>query len=315
MPDHDSHVGVVSTESASEHEGAASSQPGLTIVIPTFNREPFCVQAINDLLAQDYSPLEIMVVDQSDTPEAVPALASDHPGVISYHHRSVPSLTRARNFGWRHARFDTIAFIDDDVHCPPDFARRLIDAHASSAAEVIAGGIEQRGIDAGERVGHFDERTADVTRGWSSRERSYVDHAPGANFSMSRKVLERVGGFNTRLESGASLYEETEFCLEARRHGFRILFDPEVRLEHLVAKTGGVRVGMGRKYVYGATRNRALVIRRHVPKRYWFNAYKEASRRVWHGAKFRRSPLELVDGLRAMTSGFIEGGLSRKCES
>jgi GT2 family glycosyltransferase len=284
-------------------------------VIPTFNREPFCVQAIQDLLVQDYSPLEIMVVDQSDAPSKVPALAAKHPDIISYHHREVPGITRARNFGWRQARFDTIAFIDDDVHCPPDFARQHIEAHAGGEAEVIAGGIDQDGLDANEEVGTFDERTADVTRGWSSHERQYVDHAPGANFSMSRAVLERVGGFNARLESGASLYEETEFCLEARRAGFRILFVPEARLEHLVAKTGGVRIGVRREYLYGSTHNRALMIRRHIAKRYWFHALKEASRRVWHGAKFRRSPLELVDGLRAMTTGFIDGGLARKCES
>jgi GT2 family glycosyltransferase len=132
---------------------------------------------------------------------------------------------------------------------------------------------------------------------------------------MSPTVLEQVSGFNTRLEFGASLYEETEFCLEAGRAGFRIRFVPEARLEHLVAKTGGVRVGVRRGYVYGATHSRALVIRHHIAKRHWFYSLIKASCRVWHGAAFRRSPLELIDGLRAITTRFIEGGIARKCGS
>ena len=38
---------------------------GATVIVPTLNRGPYLINTLHDLLAQDYRPLEILVVDQS----------------------------------------------------------------------------------------------------------------------------------------------------------------------------------------------------------------------------------------------------------
>jgi glycosyltransferase involved in cell wall biosynthesis len=87
----------------------------VTIIVPTFEREPFSTQSVQDLLNKDYSPLEIFVVDQSSEPAELPKLAAQHHDVVTYHHVSFRGLTRSRNFGWQRARYETIVYSDDDA--------------------------------------------------------------------------------------------------------------------------------------------------------------------------------------------------------
>ena len=76
-----------------------------TVIVPTLNRGGYLYNCLQDLLAQVYRPLEILVVDQSDAvPEEVQALIMAHPDLISYHQVAFRGLPLARNYGWRHAR-------------------------------------------------------------------------------------------------------------------------------------------------------------------------------------------------------------------
>ena len=38
---------------------------GISVVVPTLNRGSYLIDTLHDLLAQDYRPIEILVVDQS----------------------------------------------------------------------------------------------------------------------------------------------------------------------------------------------------------------------------------------------------------
>lgn len=291
-----------------------SKDRGVTVVVPTFNRGTFVIQSVKDLLRQDHSPLEILIVDQSTEPSTLPDLAAAHSDVISYQHVPFRGVTRARNFGWRNSRYELIVYIDDDIRCDPDFVRRHASALEAEPATIIAGGVDEAGMDTPEPVGFFNRANAEVTRGWNSHTRQYVHHAPGGNFSMTRSLLEAVGGFDTRFEAGSALYEETEFCLEARRLGYQVLFAPEVRLTHLMAPRGGNRVRNEKAFTYGLAHNRAVVIRRHVQMRYWLGAMIELASVVWRRRRASGSWLELLEGARGALVGFVEGGMSRKTE-
>ena len=44
-------------------EAATPAEPGVTVVIPTYNRANYLPQALDSVLAQDYPSLEVLVVD------------------------------------------------------------------------------------------------------------------------------------------------------------------------------------------------------------------------------------------------------------
>ncbi|MBU1710567.1 MAG: glycosyltransferase, partial [Proteobacteria bacterium] len=88
-------------------------KPAVSIIIPTYNRSAFLQEAIDSVLAQSYSPYEIIVVDDGsadDTPEVVKAYESK----VRYIRRENSGPAAARNTGIKAARSDYIAFLDDD---------------------------------------------------------------------------------------------------------------------------------------------------------------------------------------------------------
>ena len=81
--------------------------------------------------------------------------------------------------------------------------------------------------------------------------------------SFRRGVFERVGGFD-KTYGGSAIGEETDFCLRARRAGFRFVFEPRAALEHLHLPTGGCRAPRFEDWLYWHSHNSVLFVLRHA---------------------------------------------------
>ena len=241
-------------------------------MVPTLNRGSYLIDTLRDLIGQEYRPIQILVVDQSA--EEVPALQKfllGTPDLISYHKVRFRGLPLARNYGWQHAKYEAIIFVDDDIRCGPFLVREHLRGLAKPNIGMVAGGIDEpnssREISAG--PGQFSPWTSTPTRGFDATGEFLVSHVPGGNFSVWRSVLRAAGGFDEALAIGAALYEETELCLRVRKCGFDIYFKGSARLRHLAAGHGGCRVPDLPQYVGSLAHNRAILISRHLR---WFQA-------------------------------------------
>lgn len=90
--------------------------PLISCVIPTYNRSQKVVQAIESVLGQSYSNLEVLVVDdqsKDDTRQVVEKLAQGNPR-IKYFYNPSKGANNARNHGIQNAQGDFIAMLDDD---------------------------------------------------------------------------------------------------------------------------------------------------------------------------------------------------------
>jgi GT2 family glycosyltransferase len=243
---------------------------GISVVVPTLNRGSYLIDTLHDLIAQDYRPIEILVVDQSSKKDhTLLDLVSRHSDLISYHKVQFRGLPLARNYGWQQAEFEAIVFVDDDIRCGASLVSEHLRGLARPNIGMVAGGIDER-ISSGESVsqpGQFNSWTATPLRGFDATGECLVKHVPGGNFSVWRSVLQTVGGFDEALATGAALYEETELCLRVQECGFDIYFNGSARLQHLAAGNGGCRVPDLPRYMGSLAHNRAILIRRHLP---WF---------------------------------------------
>jgi len=279
-----------------------------TVVLPTLNRESFLLTALGDLLAQDYSEFEILVVDQSNSPsETVKRLAAGHPGRINYHHVKFRGLPLARNYAWQKASGSVVLYLDDDIRCPPNLVSEHMKAMGDPSVGVVAGGVDEanKKEDPNPRlVGTFSYWTATPKRGFQSRDAREVQHAPGGNFSVRRKLFREVGGFDEWLNKGAALYEETDFCLRVVRAKHRIVFHPAARITHLAAATGGCRVPELGPYLRTMSRNRLMLIRRYSK---WYQRPVAMVRLLLLNLSYVRSqrdPAALFTGLSGLKEGF-----------
>jgi len=97
----------------------------VSVIIPTFNRAAFVVQAVDSVLAQTYPHREIIVIDDGSTDHTAQALSA-YKGRISYIVMQHRGPSAARNAGLQAARGEYLAFLDsDDLWLPEKLQRQL----------------------------------------------------------------------------------------------------------------------------------------------------------------------------------------------
>lgn len=147
--------------------------PLISVVIPTYNDSACLRGAIDSALAQEYRPLEVVVVDDgSDDGGATAEILRQYEGQLRAITTQNHGVAAARNTGVAAAKGEYIAFLDaDDVFCPGKLQKQL--------ADMLAGRRE---------VSHTSYRRVDT----SGRELGYVSTA----HHKGRVFPDLIGGCN-----------------------------------------------------------------------------------------------------------------------
>jgi glycosyltransferase involved in cell wall biosynthesis len=161
----------------------------VSVVVPVYNGERWVAGAIESLLAQDYEPIEIVVVDDGSTDASVE--------VIERYGRQVELVTQpnagvaaARNTGLTRVHGSYIAFCDqDDRHHPNKTSLQIGYLEANPACSLVLG--RQR-IQVAEGVD---------TPNWLQRDEVFGDLGGVLPLSclVRREVADAVGEFDTTL--------------------------------------------------------------------------------------------------------------------
>jgi GT2 family glycosyltransferase len=293
-------------------------QTGATVIIATLNRGEFLLDTLKDLVAQDYSPLEIMVVDQSmatETPGPAEKFARGYTDLIRYHRVNFRGLPQARNHAWQNAKYEALIFVDDDIRCGPCLVREHLQTLRFPGVGMVAGGVEERTLapDLDADPGKFSFWTATPVRSFAARRECPAMHVAGCNFSIWRSVLQQAGGVDEALAQGAALYEETELCLRVTDCGFHIRFNGSARVLHLLAGQGGCRTPDMSSYVASLAHNRTILIDRYLT---WFqmpSAYIRLLLLITSYAAHHRNPGLLSTGFQGIVTGRQAAQRPRLC--
>lgn len=241
---------------------------GFSIIIPTLHRTAFLLNTLKDLVLQQYEhPFEVIIVDQSQEKDVEILNYIIGFDFIKYHHIThFKGLPEARNYGATKAVYEYLLYLDDDIQCDPDLLAQHAIYLAANDISMVAGGITEKfKTNSDCEIGKFVSRTATPLRGFHLEGQREVDHAGGGNFSVKKSAYTEVGGIDEQLTKGAALYEETDFCLRFKKAGHTIFYNHKAHMTHLAAETGGCRVSDIRTYIYSLSRNRTIVIYRHLP--------------------------------------------------
>lgn len=116
--------------------------PLLSVIVPVYKVEPYLRKALDGLLAQTYSKLEIICVDDG-SPDACPAILDEYAAKdsrISVIHQRNQGLAAARNSGMELARGEYVAFMDsDDFILPQAYEKAL--AHMTDEIDMVQFGV------------------------------------------------------------------------------------------------------------------------------------------------------------------------------
>ncbi|MBC8496525.1 MAG: glycosyltransferase family 2 protein [Chloroflexi bacterium] len=131
--------------------------PTVSVVIPTYNRAGYILDAIESVLSQTYSDYEIIVVDDGSADHTrdmlQPLIADDK---IRYVYQENQGVSAARNHGIRLAQGEYIAFLDsDDLFLPTKLEKQVAVLERSLTVAFVHAGYEKIS-DTGTCLGYRD---------------------------------------------------------------------------------------------------------------------------------------------------------------
>lgn len=104
---------------------ATRSDPLVSVIIPTFNRRGFVLDAVESVLQQGVEGTEVVVVDDGSSDDTRELFRSPSPGV-RYVYQENGGVSSARNRGVAESRGRLISFLDsDDVWTPGKLRAQL----------------------------------------------------------------------------------------------------------------------------------------------------------------------------------------------
>jgi HAD superfamily hydrolase (TIGR01662 family) len=183
---------------------------GCTVVVPTIGRPSLDV--LLDALAASTGPrpAELVLVDDRPAGES---LRPARPGLppVRVVRTGGGGPARARNLGWRTARTEWIAFLDDDVVPDPDWYARLADDLAALPADAWGSqGRVRVPLPADRRPTDWERGTAGLaTSSWITADLAY-----------RRAALAAVGGFDERFPR--AFREDSDLALRVMDTGARL---------------------------------------------------------------------------------------------
>ena len=194
-----------------------ADRPTISLIIPAYNEEAYLGARLDAVMANVAGKaLEIIVIDNNST-DGTRAVAERYPAV-TYVFEPEKGITRARQRGFLTARGDILAYVDADTHPPAGWIEQIWDHFGKHEALATLSGPYSFYDLSGLRN--------KVASGWFVAARPLYGligyMLVGGNFAIRREVLEKMGGFDPKIEFYG---EDADIAKRAKKHG-KVLFDP-----------------------------------------------------------------------------------------
>ncbi len=228
----------------------AATGPGITVVLCTRNRPAELRRALESIGQVQYRNVQILVVDNApsdDRSESVCRdLSSSTP--IDYVREPVPGLSVARNRGLALAKYDLVAFLDDDERADPHWLTAIAaEFVADPTVGAVSGLVLPADLSGMPQVrfeqfgGHskgrgFRRVIFDAT--YLQKKQSPFFPKPafgvGANMAFDMRALKGIGGFDVALGAGTRTKgaEDTLAFAEVLLRGHTMTYTPAALTWH-----------------------------------------------------------------------------------
>jgi len=195
-------------------------KPLVSIIVPCRNEEVYIAQCLRTLDAQDYSNIELIVVDGMSTDNTIDEINSLHMTVYTFPNRD-KTMPHGVNMGIKYAKGDLIMICGAHSIYPKDYVSKCVQTSMETGAENVGGDY---------KTPYLNKFTLALTskfgvgknRNKDSKELEEVDTVFGGCYR--REVFEKIGLFNTDLTHTQDL----EFNYRLRKAGGKIICNHKI---------------------------------------------------------------------------------------
>jgi GT2 family glycosyltransferase len=216
--------------------------PPISVVVCTRDRTDHLRHCLPSLLSLDYPTFEIIVVDNAPLTDATARLVQGLP--VRYVQEPQAGLDRARTRGVEAARYDIVAFTDDDVSVDRLWLRACAAAFDDAGVSAVTGTVAPKELET-EAQWLFETVYGGMGHGLQRRtlRRDALRNAElirssaygcGANMAFRRSALLALGGFDPALDVGTPSGGAGDLDMLHRilAHGYTLVYDPAVLVWH-----------------------------------------------------------------------------------
>jgi cellulose synthase/poly-beta-1,6-N-acetylglucosamine synthase-like glycosyltransferase len=207
----------LSEEQVVSSERSPGDLPLVSVIIPVRNDAKRLDVCLSSLGIQDYSRMEIIVIDNGSTDDSLQVALRHGAKALHFPHLRVGAL---RNCGVKAARGEILAFIDSDHQAPDHWVRRAVD-ELLAAKKAVVGSPYLAPHD-----GTWVQRSWEHHR-LRMRDRHSARWLGAGNMFLFQEDFLRVGGFREDLVAS----EDVDLCIRLARSSVKIISD--VRLANI----------------------------------------------------------------------------------
>ena len=115
----------------------------ISVIVPVYNVESYLPKCLDSIIAQTYTDLEILVIDDGSTDRcgAICDSYAERDRRIRVFHTENRGLSAARNLGLDHAKGEYIGFVDSDDWIEPDMYEVLLRKAEETGADIVECGF------------------------------------------------------------------------------------------------------------------------------------------------------------------------------
>ncbi|GAB4563063.1 MAG: glycosyltransferase family 2 protein [Anaerolineae bacterium] len=243
--------------------------PDVSVIILTWNRRAWTTRCLESVRQLDYPKehLHVIVVDNQSSDDTVAVVRDRFPEVELIVNPVNLGYAEGNNVGIRRALergTDYVLLLNNDVTLATDALTRLVEVAEQ----------HQKAAFSGPKIFHLDRPDRIQTTGgfldylWRAHQRGLdeldsgrfdrveeVDYVIGAAVLIRASLLPQIGLLDPRYYL---YYEDTDWCLRARRMGYSTLFVPQAHAWH---RSHHVRESELPRITYYMARNSLLLVR------------------------------------------------------
>lgn len=242
--------------------------PKVSVVVCTYNRRDDLRHCLDHLMKQTYKDFEILVVDGGSTDGTIQLIQNYSVKLIRQHEKGI---VHAYNLGWKNARGEIVAYIDDDAIADENWLLNVVSTFEKSnkiggvtgpviipeacrshrdliaflekrrnfLGSSIAIGIYKAVILEGKHheINRILESGAfslgsSMAYSASLQKEVPVDYLSGSNMSFRRELLELTGGFDKYYSGVRAECSEPDLHFKIRKLGNTLLFNAKAVVWH-----------------------------------------------------------------------------------
>lgn len=256
----------------------------VAVVILNYRVADETIKCIESVKNSSYMNIKIIVVD-NHSEDGLEEKLRDVEDVYFYQNEENSGYTGGNNLGMKLALqmgVDYVLVLNPDTTITPDCIENLVKAAEKTGAGIVgpkiyftgsktiwyAGGVmdlanvigKHRGVDEKD-VGQYDEQME-------------TDYVTGAAMLINIEVIKKIGFFD---DNFFLYYEDADYCMRAKKKGFKIYYVPEAIVHHENAKSSGLGSPLQDYFI---TRNRMLYGAKFLKFRTRFALFREAMRNI-----------------------------------